>query len=65
MTSYIAQPEGPTARIYNYVLVGFGEKKKKKKKRSLATGVSSVQIFKNIVIKQKATYVNSIVLYNI
>ena len=29
--SHIAQPEGPTTRIYNHVLGGFGEKKKKKK----------------------------------
>ena len=33
--------EGPTTRIYNYVLGGFGEKKKKKKKKRLATDVSS------------------------
>ena len=40
--SHIAQPEGPTNRIYNYVLGDFGEKKKKKvKKRRLATDVSS------------------------
>ena len=32
--SHRAQTEGPTARIYNYVLGGFGEKKKKKKKRT-------------------------------
>ena len=38
--SHIAQPEGPTTRIYSYVLEGFGEKKKKKKRR-LATDVSS------------------------
>ena len=30
--SHIAEQEGPTTRIYNYVLGGFGEKKKKKKK---------------------------------
>ena len=30
--SHIAQPEGPTTRIYNYVLGGFGEKKKGKEK---------------------------------
>ena len=36
----MAQPEGPTARIYNYVLGVFGEEKKKKKKR-LATDFSS------------------------
>ena len=29
--SHIAEPEGPTTRIYNYVLGGFGERKKKKK----------------------------------
>ena len=34
------QLEGPTTRIYNYILGGFEEKKKKKKRR-LATGVSS------------------------
>ena len=28
--SRIAQPEGPTTRIYNHVLGGFGKKKKKK-----------------------------------
>ena len=32
--SHIAQPKGPTTRIYNYVLGGFGEKKEKKKGRS-------------------------------
>ena len=30
--SHIAQPEGPTTRIYNYLLGGFEEKKKKGKK---------------------------------
>ena len=30
MASHTAQPEGPTTRIYNYVLGGFGEEKKKK-----------------------------------
>ena len=34
------QLEGPTTKIYNYVLGGFGEKKQKKKRR-LATVVSS------------------------
>ena len=29
----MAQPEGPTTRIYNYVLGGFREKKKKKRKK--------------------------------
>ena len=27
----MAQPEGPTTKIYNYLLRGFGEKKKKEK----------------------------------
>ena len=36
--SHIGQPEEPTARIYNYVLGGFGEKEEK---RRLATDVSS------------------------
>ena len=40
MASHIAQPEGPTTRIYNCVLGGFGEKKKKRKRR-LATDVGS------------------------
>ena len=31
VASYIAQPEGPTTRIYNYILGGFAGKKKKKK----------------------------------
>ena len=30
--SHIEEREGPTTRIYNYVLGGFGEKKKKKRK---------------------------------
>ena len=34
--SHIAEPEGPTTRIYNYVLEGFGEKNKKKKKEKIA-----------------------------
>ena len=33
VVSHIAEPEGPTTRIYNYVLGGSGEKKKKKKKK--------------------------------
>ena len=35
------QLEGPTTKIYNYVLGGLGEKKKKKKKQRLATVISS------------------------
>ena len=33
MVSHLVQPEGPTTRIYNYVLGGFGKKKKRKKKK--------------------------------
>ena len=39
--SHIAEPEGPTTGIYNYVLGGFGEKKRGR----LATNVSSGPIF--------------------
>ena len=48
--SHVAQPEGPTSRIYNYILGAFGEKKKKKKKKRLATVVSSGA---NLKIKKK------------
>ena len=46
MVSHRAQPEGPTTRIYNYVLGGFGEKKKEEEEkeeeeRRLGTNVSS------------------------
>ena len=37
--SHIVKLEGPTTRIYNYILGGFGEKRKGKKR--LATDVSS------------------------
>ena len=30
MASHIAEPEGPTTKIYNYILGGFVEKKQKK-----------------------------------
>ena len=33
--SHMPQLEGPIARIYNYVLGGFGEKMKKKKKKKI------------------------------
>ena len=42
--SQIAQPEGPTARIYNYVIGGLLGRWKRKKR--LATDVSSGDIFK-------------------
>ena len=41
VASHTAQPEGPTTKIYNYVLGGFGENKKKRNKKRLATDVSS------------------------
>ena len=46
----IAEPEGPTTRIYNYVLGGFGDKKREKK--SLATDVSSGANLKKIQKKR-------------
>ena len=39
--SNIPQLEGPTTKIYNCVLGGFGEKKQRKKKKRLATVVRS------------------------
>ena len=33
IASHIAELAGPTARMYNYVLGGFGEKKKEKRKK--------------------------------
>ena len=33
MVSHVAQPEGPTTRIYDYVPGEFAEKKKEKKKK--------------------------------
>ena len=51
------QLEGPTTKIYNYVLGGFGEKKKKKKRR-LATDVSSGANLKKLVISEKKKRLN-------
>ena len=46
VVSHMAQPEGRTTRIYNYVLGGFGEKKKKKKKkRKKVIGLKNIYIF--------------------
>ena len=42
VASHMPQLEGPTTRIYNYILGGLGEKKQEKKKRRLATDVSSI-----------------------
>ena len=38
--SHIAQPEGPTTRIYNYVLGEFGEKKKKVSATDVSSGAN-------------------------
>ena len=40
--SHVTEPEGPTTRLYNYVLGGFEEKKKKKEdwQQTLAQGQS-------------------------
>lgn len=38
---HLAQPEGPTTRVYNYGLGCFGEKEKNKKTKRLPTDVSS------------------------
>ena len=40
------QLEGPTTRIYNYVLGAFGEKKKKKKKEDWQQMLAQMPIFK-------------------
>ena len=44
VVSHIAELEGPTTKIYNYVLGRFGEKKKEKKR--LVTDISSGPIFR-------------------
>ena len=46
MASYIVQPEGPTARIYNYVLGAVAEKKKKKNKEDWQKMLAQVLILK-------------------
>ena len=38
VASPVPQLEGPTTRIYNYVLGGFGEKKQTEKKKELSKG---------------------------
>ena len=44
--SHVPQLEGPTTEIYNYVLVGFGEKKQGKKKEDWQQLLAQVPIFK-------------------
>ena len=42
----MAQPEGPTTRIHNYLLGGLGEKKKKEIKEDWQQMLAQVSIFK-------------------
>ena len=44
--SHTAQAEGPTNRIYNYVLGDFEEEKKKKEKEKWQQMLANVPIFK-------------------
>ena len=52
--SHIVEPEGPTTRIYNYVLGGFGEKKKKKEEEDWQERLAQVPIFKKRKKKERA-----------
>ena len=45
--SNIVQPEGPTTRIYNYVLGGFGEKKEEKNWQQILAQVPILKKKKN------------------
>ena len=45
------QPEGPTTRMYNYVLGDFGEKKKKKKEKKREIEKPWILLEKQIHIK--------------
>ena len=47
------QLEGPTTKIYNYVLGGFGEKKQKKKDPKKIKRAQHMSIFQN----QEHTYI--------
>ena len=49
VVSHIAQLEGPTTRIYNYVLEGFGEEGRKGR---LATDDSSGPVLKRKTVEQ-------------
>ena len=53
--SHMPQVEGPTTKIYNYVLGGFGEKKQGKKRR-LETVVSSSANLKKKKKKENRVY---------
>ena len=52
--AHTAEPEGPTTRIYNYILGDFGEKKKKIKR--LATDVSAGPILKKKKERKKKDF---------
>ena len=52
VASHTPQPEGPTTKIYNYVLGGFGEKKEKKREEWQQL-LAQVPIFKKKKRKRK------------
>ena len=54
----MAQPEGPTTRIYNYVLGDSGEKKKGKRRRRLAQMLAQMPIFKKRKQKKRETFLS-------
>ena len=45
-TSHVAEPEGPTSRMHNYVLGDFGEKKRKEKEKDWQQMLAQVPILK-------------------
>ena len=61
--SHIAQPEGPTAKIYNYVLGGlWGEKElNRRRRRSLAIVVSSGANLRKKKRKKKKLIQNKVI----
>ena len=51
------QLEGPTTKIYNYILGGFGEKKAgKKKKKGWQQLLAQVPIFKKKIMKRHSEW---------
>ena len=54
MVSHTAQPEGPTTKIYNYVLGGiWGEKEEEEKKEDWQQLLAQVPIFKKKIFKKR------------